>query len=137
MAYINCQFADGQSEEIEVTEVFAVAFEELQKVEKKAKCNEIRRHFGYAQRKEFLELDHNGDIVNAIGKCEAEVRERQVERECKAKLLQHFVRNVELCEDKLLIRYNTSANPEYAGNEKSNRFDNEFKLIAFGGEIGI
>lgn len=57
--------------------------------------------------------------------------------EAKAKLLQLFVRNVELCDDKLLIRYNTSANPEYAGNEKSNRFDNEFKLVAYGGEAGI
>lgn len=48
-----------------------------------------------------------------------------------------FARNVELCDDKLLIRYNTSADSEYLRNEKSNRFDNEFKLVAFGGEIGI
>lgn len=49
--------------------------------------------------------------------------------EAKAKLLQLFVRNVELCDDKLLIRYNTSADSEYAGNEKRNHFDDEFKLV--------
>lgn len=57
--------------------------------------------------------------------------------EAKAKLLQLFVLNVELCDDKLLIRYNTSADSEYSRNKKSNQFDNEFKLVANGGELGI
>lgn len=53
--------------------------------------------------------------------------------EAKAKMLQLFVRKVELCDDKLLIRYNTSADTEYVRKEKSNWFDDEFKLVACGG----
>lgn len=57
--------------------------------------------------------------------------------ESKVKLLKLFVKNVELCDDKLLIRYNISDNPDFAGNKKSNQFDNGFKLVAFGGRLGI
>lgn len=35
MIYVNYQFADGHTEEIEVSEEVAAAFEELQKYEKK------------------------------------------------------------------------------------------------------
>lgn len=56
--------------------------------------------------------------------------------ESKEKLLKLFVKNVELCDDKLLIRYNISDNPDFVGHKKSNQFDNEFKLVACGGAEG-
>lgn len=88
MLYINYQFADGHTEEIEVTEEVAAAFEELQKYEKKVERKETRRHISLDMLKEkgFEFPDPNGDIIDAIDKREAEVRERQAEKERKAKL---------------------------------------------------
>lgn len=88
MAYISYQFADGHTEEIEVSEDVAAAFEELQKYEKKVERKETRRHISLDMLKEkgFELPDPNGDILDAIDKREAEVNERQAEKERKAKL---------------------------------------------------
>lgn len=86
--YINYKFHDGHTEEIEVSEDVAAAFEELQKYEKKVERKETRRHISLDMLKEkgFELPDPNGDILDAIDKREAEVNERQAEKERKAKL---------------------------------------------------
>lgn len=88
MVYINYKFSDGHTEEIEVSEDVAAAFEELQKYEKKVERKETRRHISLDMLKEkgFELPDPNGDILDAIDKREAEVNERQAEKERKAKL---------------------------------------------------
>lgn len=88
MVYINYQFADGHTEEIEVTEDVAAAFEELQKYEKKVERKETRRHISLELLKEkgFEFPDPNGDIIDAIDNREAEARERQAEKARREKL---------------------------------------------------
>lgn len=88
MQIIKYKFHDGHTEEIEVSEEVAAVFEELQKYEKKVERKEIRRHISLDMLKEkgFEFADHSGDIVDAIDKREAEARERQAEKERKAKL---------------------------------------------------
>lgn len=89
MVYIIYNFADGHTEEIEVTQDVAAAFEELQKYEKKVERKETRRHISLDILKEkgFEFSDPNGDIIDAIDKREAEAQERQSEREHRAKIV--------------------------------------------------
>ena len=44
MTIIHYKFADGHTEEIEVTDEVAAAFEQLEKYEKKVERKETRRH---------------------------------------------------------------------------------------------
>lgn len=88
MTIINYQFADGHTEEIEVTEEVAAAFEELQKYGKKVERKETRRHISLDMLKEkgFEFPDPSGDIIDAIDKREAEASEQQAEKQRRAKL---------------------------------------------------
>ena len=47
MPLITYKFADGHTEEIEVTDEVAAAFEQLEKYEKKVERKETRRHISY------------------------------------------------------------------------------------------
>lgn len=85
---ITYQFADGHTEEIEVSEEIAAAFEELQKYEKKVERKETRRHISLDMLKEkgFEFPNPNGDIIDAINKRESETREQQAEKARREKL---------------------------------------------------
>lgn len=88
MVYINYKFSAGHTEEIEVTEDVAAAFEELQKYEKKVERKETRRHISLDMLKEkgFEFADPNGDIIDIIGKRDAENRDWKAEKQRKAKI---------------------------------------------------
>ena len=82
MPIIHYKFADGHTEEIEVTEEVAAAFELLEKYEKKVERKETRRHVS------LNVLMENGfdfpvdtvDIVDTIDKQEQEKSEWKEER---------------------------------------------------------
>lgn len=82
MPTIHYKFADGHTEEIEVTEEVAAAFELLEKYEKKVERKETRRHVSLN-----VLLDNgfdfpveNGDIIDVLNKQEQEKSEWQKEQ---------------------------------------------------------
>lgn len=82
MTIIHYKFADGHTEEIEVTDEVAAAFEQLEKYEKKVERKETRRHVSLN-----VLLDNgfdfsveNGDILDALDKQEQEKSEWQEEQ---------------------------------------------------------
>lgn len=81
MKVIHFKFADGHTEEIEVTEKVAAAFEQLEKYEKKVERKETRRHVSLNLLLEngFDFPVDNADIVDTIDKQEQEKSEWQEE----------------------------------------------------------
>ncbi len=81
MTLIHYKFADGHTEEIEVTDEVAVAFELLEKYEKKVERKETRRHVSYERLIEsgFEFHDESEDILDAIERQERENVEWQEE----------------------------------------------------------
>lgn len=82
MPTIHYKFADGHTEEIEVTDEVAAAFEQLKKYEKKVERKETRRHVSLN-----VLLDNgfdfsveNGDILDVLDKQEQEKSEWQEEQ---------------------------------------------------------
>ena len=88
MSTIHYKFADGHTEELEVTEAVAAAFEQLEKYEKKVERKETRRHVSYERLIEsgFEFSDENEDIVDTLERQERENAEWQEElvEYCKA-----------------------------------------------------
>ncbi len=70
MPIIHYKFADGHTEGIEVTEEVVVAFEQLEKYEKKVERKETRRHVSYEKLIEngFVFPDESEDILDTIDK---------------------------------------------------------------------
>lgn len=81
MPTIHYKFADGHTEEIEVTDEIAAAFEQLEKYEKKVERKETRRHVSYERLIEsgFVFPDENEDILDTLEKQERENTEWQEE----------------------------------------------------------
>lgn len=81
MAIINYKFADGHTEEIEVTDDVASAFEQLEKYEKKVERKETRRHVSYERLIEsgFEFPDESEDTLDTIEKQKRENAEWQKE----------------------------------------------------------
>lgn len=81
MPTIHYKFADGHTEEIEVTDDIAAAFEQLEKYEKKVERKETRRHISYEKLIEsgFEFPDESEDILDTIEKQERENVEWQEE----------------------------------------------------------
>lgn len=88
MFIINYKFADGHTEEIEVTDEVAAAFEQLEKYEKKVERKETRRHVSYEKLIEssFAFLDESEDILDTLDKQEQEKSEWQEEQFRRHKL---------------------------------------------------
>lgn len=82
MPIIHYKFADGHTEEIEVTEEVAAAFEQLKKYEKKVERKETRRHVSFDKLIEsgFEFSDGNEDILDALDKQEQEKLEWKEEQ---------------------------------------------------------
>lgn len=82
MPIINYKFADGHSEEIEVTEEVAAVFEQLEKYEKKIERKETRRHISFDKLIEsgFEFPDESEDILDTLDKQEQEKSEWQEEQ---------------------------------------------------------
>ena len=81
MPIIHYKFADGHTEEIEVTEEVASVFEQLEKYEKKVERKETRRHVSLNVLLESgfdFPLD-NADILETLDKQEREQSEWQEE----------------------------------------------------------
>ncbi len=86
MPTIYYKFADGHTEEIEVTEEVAAAFEQLEKYEKKVERKETRRHISLNLLMEngFDFSADDTDILDAFEKAEqekSEWREEQFRRQ--------------------------------------------------------
>lgn len=81
MPIIHYKFADGHTEEIEVTDEVAAAFEQLEKYEKKVERKETRRHVSYEKLIEsgFVFHDESEDILDTLKKHERENAEWQEE----------------------------------------------------------
>ena len=77
MPIIHCKFADGHTEEIEVTEEVAAAFEQLEKYEKKVERKETRRHVSLNVLLEngFEFFDKSEDILATLDKQKQEKSE--------------------------------------------------------------
>lgn len=82
MPTIHYKFADGNTEEIEVTNEVAAAFEQLEKYEKKVKRKETRRHVSLNVLLEngFDFPIENGDILDTLNKQEQEKSEWKEEQ---------------------------------------------------------
>ncbi len=82
MLTIHYKFADGHTEEIEVTDEVAAAFEQLEKYEKKVERKETRRHVSLNLLMEngFDFPVDNSDIINTLDKQEQEKSEWQNEQ---------------------------------------------------------
>lgn len=81
MSTIHYKFADGHTEELEVTDDIAAAFEQLEKYEKKVERKETRRHVSYERLIEsgFEFSDENEDILDTLERQEREIAEWQEE----------------------------------------------------------
>lgn len=77
MPIIHYKFADGHTEEIEVTEEVAAAFEQLEKYEKKVERKETRRHVSLNVLLEngFEFFDKSEDILATLDKQKQEKSE--------------------------------------------------------------
>ena len=82
MPTIHYKFADGHTEEIEVMETIAAAFEQLEKYEKKVERKETRRHISLNVLLEngFDFPVDNADIIDALDKQEQEKSEWKKEQ---------------------------------------------------------
>lgn len=82
MPTIHYKFADGNTEEIEVTNEVAAAFEQLEKYEKKVERKETRRHVSLNVLLEngFDFPIENGDILDTLNKQEQEKSEWKEEQ---------------------------------------------------------
>ena len=82
MPTIHYKFADGNTEEIEVTNEVAAAFEQLEKYEKTVKRKETRRHVSLNVLLEngFDFPIENGDILDTLNKQEQEKSEWKEEQ---------------------------------------------------------
>lgn len=82
MPAIHYKFADGHTEEIEITDEVAAAFEQLEKYEKKVERKETRRHVSFDKLIEsgFEFLDESEDILDTLNKQEQEKSEWQKEQ---------------------------------------------------------
>lgn len=82
MPTILYKFADGHTEEIEVTNEVAAAFEQLEKYEKKVERKETRRHVSFDKLIESGFEFHNEseDILDTLDKQEQEKSEWQEEQ---------------------------------------------------------
>ncbi|CDE70846.1 unknown [Subdoligranulum sp. CAG:314] len=82
MPIIHYKFADGHTEEIEVTEEVAAAFEQLEKYEKKVERKETRRHVSLNVLLEngFEFFDKSEDILATLDKQKQEKSEWKEER---------------------------------------------------------
>ena len=82
MPIIHYKFADGHTEEIEVTEKVAAAFEQLEKYEKKVERRETRRHVSFDKLIEsgFEFPDESEDILDTLDKQEQEKSEWKEEQ---------------------------------------------------------
>lgn len=82
MPIIHYKFADGHTEEIEVTEEVAAAFEQLEKYEKKVECKETRWHVSLNVILEngFDFPADNAEILDTLDKQEQEKSEWQKEK---------------------------------------------------------
>lgn len=82
MPIIYYKFADGHTEEIEVTEEVAAVFEQLEKYEKKIERKETRRHISFDKLIEsgFEFPDESEDILDTLDKQEQEKSEWQEEQ---------------------------------------------------------
>ena len=82
MAIITYKFADGHTEEIEVTDEVAAAFEQLEKYEKKVERKETRRHISYDKLLDrgFEFPDESEDILDILDKKEREKSEWKEEK---------------------------------------------------------
>jgi sigma-70, region 4 len=82
MPIIHYKFADGHTDEIEVTEEVAAAFEQLEKYEKKVERKETRRHVSLNVLIEsgFDFPTESIDILNALDKQEQEKLEWKEEQ---------------------------------------------------------
>lgn len=82
MPIIHYKFVDGHTEEIEVTDEVAAAFEQLEKYEKKVERKETRRHVSLNVLLEngFDFPVENGDIIDALDKQEQEKSEWKEEQ---------------------------------------------------------
>lgn len=82
MPTIHYKFADGNTEEIEVTNEVAAAFEQLEKYEKKVERKETRRHVSLNVLLEngFDFPIENGDILDTLNKQEQEKSEWKKEQ---------------------------------------------------------
>ncbi len=81
MPTIHYKFADGHTEELEVTDDIAAAFEQLEKYEKKVERKDTRRHVSYERLIEsgFVFPDENEDILDTLERQEQENAEWQEE----------------------------------------------------------
>ena len=81
MPIIHYKFADGHTEEIEVTDEVAAAFEQLEKYEKKVERKETRRHVSLNVLLEsgFIFPDESEDILDTLEKQKRENAEWQDE----------------------------------------------------------
>lgn len=81
-AIITYKFADGHTEEIEVTDEVAAAFEQLEKYEKKVERKETRRHISYDKLLDsgFEFPDESEDILDILDKEEQEKSEWKEEK---------------------------------------------------------
>lgn len=81
MATIHYKFADGHTEEIEVTDEIAAAFEQLEKYKKKVERKETRRHVSYERLIEsgFVFSNESEDILDTLERQEHENAEWQGE----------------------------------------------------------
>lgn len=81
MPIIHYKFADGHTEEIQVTDEVAAVFEQLEKYEKKVERKETRRHVSFDKLIEsgFEFFDENEDILDTLDKQEQEKSEWQEE----------------------------------------------------------
>ena len=77
MPIIHYKYADGHTEEIEVTEEVAAAFEQLEKYEKKVERKETRRHVSLNVLLEngFEFFDKSEDILATLDKQKQEKSE--------------------------------------------------------------
>lgn len=82
MPIIHYKFADGHTEEIEVTDEVAAAFEQLEKYEKKVERKETRRHVSFDKLIEsgFESPDESEDILDTLDKHEQEKSEWKEEQ---------------------------------------------------------
>jgi hypothetical protein len=82
MSTIHYQFADGHTEEIEVTDEVAAVYEQLLKYEKKVERKETRRHISLnALAENGIELSaQDTDILEIFDKQEQESKELQKEK---------------------------------------------------------
>lgn len=82
MPIIHYKFADGHTEEIEVTEEVAAVFEQLEKYENKVERKETRRHVSFDKLIEsgFDFPDESEDILDTLEKQEQEKSEWKEEQ---------------------------------------------------------